>query len=71
MNYSTPWSFDKHVNYIDFAKHAVPNPPQYMNVIRDPVERIISDYFYLRNKVHNKTSKFNTSDYWMKKVRYR
>jgi dermatan/chondrotin sulfate uronyl 2-O-sulfotransferase UST len=76
MNYSTPWSFNRHVFYIDFGKYGVLNPPIYINLIRDPVERIISSYFYRRivasrQVANNRTKGIKPSDYWMKKVGFR
>jgi hypothetical protein len=73
MNYSTPCSFDRHVFFIDFAKHEVPDPPTYINLIREPVERIISSYFYRRmvssrRTALNVTNRMKPSDYWLKKV---
>ena len=71
MTYPTPCSYDRHVLYIDFAKHSVLNPPLYMNVIRDPVERIISGYFYRRSRLttHHKTNRIKETDDLFKKVR--
>ncbi|XP_017840006.1 uncharacterized protein LOC108597898 [Drosophila busckii] len=39
--------FASHVNYLNFTKHAQPRPI-YINMVRDPVERVISWYYFIR-----------------------
>ncbi|XP_037927264.1 heparan sulfate 2-O-sulfotransferase pipe-like [Teleopsis dalmanni] len=39
--------FVSHVNYLNFTKYDKPRPI-YINMVRDPVERVISWYYYIR-----------------------
>ncbi|XP_051861296.1 heparan sulfate 2-O-sulfotransferase pipe isoform X1 [Drosophila albomicans] len=39
--------FASHVNYLNFTKYEQPRPI-YVNMVRDPVERVISWYYYIR-----------------------
>ncbi|CAD5118794.1 DgyrCDS7474 [Dimorphilus gyrociliatus] len=39
--------YDKHAIFINFEKFSYPQPI-YINVIRDPLERAVSSYYYLR-----------------------
>ncbi|XP_039484997.1 heparan sulfate 2-O-sulfotransferase pipe-like [Drosophila santomea] len=39
--------FASHVNFLNFTKHEQPRPI-YVNMVRDPVERVISWYYYIR-----------------------
>ena len=48
MGYSTPFSYERHLYYIDFSDYNVSKAPIYINLIRDPIDRIISDFFYRR-----------------------
>lgn len=41
-----------HVNWIDFAAFDLPKPI-YVNMVRDPVERVISWYYYVRSSYRN------------------
>lgn len=47
MEYGEPTSYSKHVAYVDFDAIDYPQPI-YVNLIRDPVERIISWFYYIR-----------------------
>lgn len=40
-----PFIYSQHVNYIDFSRYGLQSPI-YINVIRDPLERLISHYYY-------------------------
>ncbi|XP_036336971.1 heparan sulfate 2-O-sulfotransferase pipe-like [Rhagoletis pomonella] len=40
--------FVSHVNYLNFTKYEKPRPI-YVNMVRDPVERVISWYYYIRS----------------------
>ncbi|KAH8332235.1 hypothetical protein KR074_011245, partial [Drosophila pseudoananassae] len=40
-------AFASHVNFLNFTKHDQPRPI-YINMVRDPVERVISWYYYIR-----------------------
>ncbi|XP_043210401.1 heparan sulfate 2-O-sulfotransferase pipe-like [Amphibalanus amphitrite] len=42
-----PAVYVKHVCFLDFVKYGY-DPPIYFNMVRDPVERIISWYYYVR-----------------------
>ncbi|XP_075978788.1 heparan sulfate 2-O-sulfotransferase pipe isoform X2 [Anticarsia gemmatalis] len=46
-SYAPPASYIKHVCYTNFTRYGYPNPI-YVNVVRDPVERVISWYYYVR-----------------------
>lgn len=45
--YTPPASYIKHVCYTNFTRYGYPSPI-YVNVVRDPVERVISWYYYVR-----------------------
>ncbi|KAF4527127.1 hypothetical protein B566_EDAN016092 [Ephemera danica] len=46
-NLEAPGVYVKHVCYTNFIKYGFPDPI-YMNIVRDPVERVISWYYYIR-----------------------
>jgi hypothetical protein len=43
-----PLAYAKHLAYINFSRFDRPNPI-YINLVRDPVERVISWFYYIRN----------------------
>ncbi|XP_050351581.1 heparan sulfate 2-O-sulfotransferase pipe [Nymphalis io] len=45
--HTPPASYIKHVCYTNFTRYGFPSPI-YVNVVRDPVERVISWYYYVR-----------------------
>ncbi|XP_004931534.1 heparan sulfate 2-O-sulfotransferase pipe [Bombyx mori] len=45
--HAPPASYIKHVCYTNFTRFGFPSPI-YVNVVRDPVERVISWYYYVR-----------------------
>ncbi|XP_075225162.1 heparan sulfate 2-O-sulfotransferase pipe isoform X1 [Lycorma delicatula] len=46
-SYSTPSVYVKHICFINFTHFNLPQPI-YVNLVRDPVERVISWYYYVR-----------------------
>lgn len=45
-------AYVEHIAWIDFYDYGLPKPI-YINLVRDPVERVISWYFYTRNSYKN------------------
>ena len=48
-----PFSYSKHINYLDFEEFEPGFVPIYVNLVRDPVERVISWYYYMRTPWYN------------------
>lgn len=62
-----PCTFDRHIFFVNFTRFDE-SSPIYINLIRDPVERIISSYYYRRLAArlnHGRTAK--PSNYWLNK----
>ena len=47
QNCTKPYSYVKHINFIDFTEFNM-TQPIYINFVRDPVSRVISWYYYIR-----------------------
>ncbi|XP_055943057.1 heparan sulfate 2-O-sulfotransferase pipe-like [Argiope bruennichi] len=62
----SPCSFDRHVFFINFTKFGQ-SPPIFINIIREPVERIISSFFYRRMVARQNKTKVKPSAYWLNK----
>ena len=45
-----PYAMDRHVYFVDAASYGVPEAvlPNWINVVRDPIERFVSSFHYLR-----------------------
>ncbi len=56
-----PFTYTKHLNFLDFSEFNA-TAPVYINFVRDPVERVVSWYYYMRMpwklvKVDEKTNR--------------
>ena len=65
----TPTLYHGHFAYFDLARLGVPVTPIYINMIRQPLERLVSHYYFLRygddvlvNKVRAKEGDTTTFD---------
>ncbi|XP_045124770.1 heparan sulfate 2-O-sulfotransferase hst-2-like isoform X2 [Portunus trituberculatus] len=47
---SSSFSYDRHLYYIDFVAEGAETHPVYINVVREPIERFISSFYYVRSK---------------------
>ncbi|XP_072051962.1 uronyl 2-sulfotransferase-like [Amphiura filiformis] len=45
--FKTPFIFEKHLHYVNFPKYGS-KLPVYINIIRDPLARLVSFYYYTR-----------------------
>ncbi|XP_067647746.1 heparan sulfate 2-O-sulfotransferase pipe-like isoform X2 [Eurosta solidaginis] len=67
-----PYAYAMHVNYIDFREFDLPQPI-YINMIRDPVERVISWFYYKRApwtvvQMYKLTKKFRKAQWYNKSL---
>ncbi|XP_022246863.1 uronyl 2-sulfotransferase-like isoform X2 [Limulus polyphemus] len=62
----SPCSFDRHVFFVNFSQFGETSP-LYINVVRDPVERIVSSYFYRRAAAKRRANQGRPNEYWMNK----
>ncbi|ELU04384.1 hypothetical protein CAPTEDRAFT_223508 [Capitella teleta] len=51
-NLKVPSLYIRHVFFVDFQKHDRPNPI-YINLVRDPIDRLVSDYYFKRFQLQN------------------
>ncbi|KAG1699650.1 Heparan sulfate 2-O-sulfotransferase 1 [Nymphon striatum] len=59
-----PMSMDRHIYYINFTQYEM-TQPLYINVIRDPVERLISAFYYVRKSALRSDSNSMPSKPWL------
>ncbi|ELU09608.1 hypothetical protein CAPTEDRAFT_229374 [Capitella teleta] len=52
MEHDPPLLYDRHLYFVDFKKHGH-EPPLYINLIRDPFERILSRHYYILYESRN------------------
>lgn len=43
-----PGAYVEHANYVNFTEHDMPRPI-YINMVRDPIQKVISAYYYQRH----------------------
>ncbi|XP_034658965.1 heparan sulfate 2-O-sulfotransferase pipe-like isoform X5 [Drosophila subobscura] len=48
MELSEPSAYVEHTNWVNFTAHDMPRPI-YMNLVRHPIEKVISAYYYMRH----------------------
>ncbi|XP_070538713.1 uronyl 2-sulfotransferase-like [Ptychodera flava] len=56
MSIPAPFLYDRHVKFVDFSKYDVAEPPGYINLIRDPLERKLSAYYYNHRSLNGSAS---------------
>lgn len=69
-NKGESYAFSMHVNYINFRLYDLPQPI-YINMVRDPVERVISWFYYRRTpwiavQMYNLNKKFRPTKFYKK-----
>ncbi|KAG1649448.1 Heparan sulfate 2-O-sulfotransferase 1 [Nymphon striatum] len=55
-----PVSFDRHINYINFTKFNE-TQPIYINVVREPIDRLMSSFYYKKDIISNRLKNKNKS----------
>ena len=61
-----PLVFDRHVSYIEFARMNT-SRPIYINLVRDPVDRFISLFYFLRSSRRKRNRNYYTEPIWLEK----
>lgn len=62
MNLTTPVMYNRHVHFINFTRFGAP-VPFYVNVIRDPLDRLISAYYFARQFPDRRTPEERNTTY--------
>ncbi|XP_039271527.2 uronyl 2-sulfotransferase-like [Styela clava] len=62
-NFTHPTFYNRHIHYINFGKFGY-SKPIYVNLIRDPIERFISHYNYMKYGEKARDVKTNPSKIW-------
>ncbi|CAN8025146.1 unnamed protein product [Ixodes persulcatus] len=62
-----PYSHDRHIYFVDFGQFGRPSPA-YVNVIRDPVDRLVSSFYYRRAVATGVQGTGKPSRFWLSKV---
>ncbi|OQR74473.1 uronyl 2-sulfotransferase-like [Tropilaelaps mercedesae] len=67
-NTTPPASFDRHLHFVNFNLLGQASPV-FINVVRDPVERVVSDYYYRRAVARKNLDSYpvTPSEYWLNK----
>ena len=52
VNQHKPFVYDRHFYHVDFALYGVrpQDAPAYVNLVRDPIERFVSYFHYMRRE---------------------
>lgn len=69
-NMGSPYAYSMHFNYINFRLYDLPQPI-YINMVRDPVERVISWFYYRRTpwiavQTYKFTKQFHNTKFYKK-----
>ncbi|KAG0412190.1 hypothetical protein HPB47_010670, partial [Ixodes persulcatus] len=61
-----PYSHDRHIYFVDFGQFGRPSPA-YVNIIRDPVDRLVSSFYYRRAVATGVQGTGKPSRFWLSK----